>query len=122
MRLLAIAATAVAVTVAPFKATLTVGTHHPAINTRWPYAVKVVDAKGRPLRAKISVAVVDPIGVAHPTEYYLSKKLVTDIPFRGAFRDAVRWPPESKGYALTFRVTVKAGTATKVLKYSVTPG
>ena len=122
MRLFAIAATALAVTAAPFKATLTAGTHHPVINTRWPYAVKVVDAKGKPLRARISVAVVDPIGGVHPTLYYVSTtKYVTNIPFRGTFRDAVKWPPESKGYLLTFRVTVKVGTAKKVLKYLVTP-
>jgi hypothetical protein len=122
MRLLAIAATSLAVTAAPFKATLTVGMHHPAINTRWPYVVKVVDAKGKPLRARISVAVVDPIGGVHPTLYYVSTtKYVTNIPFRGTFRDAVKWPPESKGYPLTFRVTVRVGTAKKVLRYLVTP-
>jgi hypothetical protein len=122
MRLLAIVAAAFAVTAAPFKATLTAGTHHPAINTRWPYAARVVDAKGHPLRARISVAVVDPIGGVHPTLYYVSTtKYVTNIPFRGTFRDAVKWPPESKGYPLTFRVTVRVGTAKKVLKYLVTP-
>jgi hypothetical protein len=122
MRLIAIASTVVALTAAPFKATLTAGTHHPAINTRWPYVVKVVDAKGKPLRARISVAVVDPIGGVHPTLYYVSTtRYVTNIPFRGRFRDAVKWPPESKGYPLTFRVTVKVGTAKKVLKYLVTP-
>jgi hypothetical protein len=119
---LAVAGTAQAVTAVPFKARLIAGTHRPAINTRWPYTVKVVDLKGRPLRARISVAIVDPIGGVHPTEFYLSKKLVTNIPFRGTFRDAVRFPPESKGFPLTFRVTVKVGTATKVLKYLVTPG
>ena len=121
MRLLAIAAAALAVGAAPFKATLTAGTHHPATNTRWPYVVKVVDAKGHPLRARISVAVVDPLGGVHPTEFYANTKLVTNIPFRGTFRDAVKWPPESKGVPLTFRVTVKVGTAKKVLKYLVTP-
>ena len=122
MRLLAIAAAALAVGAAPFKATLTAGTHHPAISTRWPYVVKVVDPKGKPLRARISVAVVDPLGGVHPTLYYVSKtKYVTNILFRGTFRDAVRWPPESKGYPLTFRVTVKVGTAKKVLTYLVTP-
>ena len=122
MRLLAIAAAALAGTVAPVKATLTAGTHHPAINMKWPYVVKVVNAKGKPLAARISVAVVDPIGGVHPTMYYLSTtKYVTNIPFKGTFRDAVRWPPESKGYPLTFRVTVRVGTATKVLKYVVTP-
>lgn len=122
MRLIALVASALAVTATSFKATLTAGTHHPAINTRWPYSVRVVDAKGHPLRARISVAVVDPIGGVHPTLFYVSDtKYVTNIPFRGTFRDAVKWPPESKGYPLTFRVTVKVGTAKKVLKYLVTP-
>jgi len=118
---LALAGAALASNAAAFRATLIAGTHRPAINTRWPYAVKVVDAKGRPLRAKISVAVVDPLGTVHPTQYYLGTKYVTNIPFRGTFRDAVKWPPESKGYPLTFRVTVKVGTATRVLRYAVTP-
>jgi hypothetical protein len=122
MRLLAIAASALALGAVPFKATLTVGTHHPAINTRWPYVVKVVDAKGLPLRATISVAVVDPLGGVHPTEFYANTKLVTNIPFKGVFRDAVKWPPESRGYTLTFRVIVKVGAAKKVLRYLVTPG
>jgi hypothetical protein len=122
MRLLAIAASALAVTAAPFRATLTARTHHPAINTRWPYAVKVVDAKGHPLRARISVAVVDPIGGVHPTLYYVSNtKYVTNIPFKGTFRDAVKWPPESKGYPLTLRVTVAVGKVRRVLNYVVTP-
>jgi hypothetical protein len=119
MRLLAIVASMVALQAVPFKATLTAGGHNPVVNTRWPYAVKVVDGTGKPLRARISVAVVDPLGTAHPTEYYASKKLVTNIPFRGTFRDAVKWPPDSRGYPLTFRVTVKIGTVSRVLKYAV---
>ena len=122
MRLLAIAASAFALSTVPFKATLTAGTHHPTINTRWPYAVKVVDANGHPLRATISVAVVDPLGTVHPTQFYVGTKYVTNIPFKGVFKDAVKWPPESRGYPLTFRVTVKVGTAKKVLKYLVVPG
>jgi hypothetical protein len=121
MRLIASAAAAFAVAT-PFRATLTVGTHHPAINTRWPYAVKVTDRTGHPLRARISVAVVDPIGGVHPTLFNASTtKYVTNIPFRGTFRDAVRYPPASKGYPLTFRVTLKVGTATKVITYLVMP-
>jgi len=122
MRLIAITASALAVTATSFKVTLHAGTHHPAVNTRWPYSVRVVDAKGHPLRARISVAVVDPIGGVHPTLFYVSDtKYVTNIPFKGTFRDAVKWPPESKGYPLTFRVTVKVGTLKRVLKYLVTP-
>jgi len=122
MRLLAIAASALALGAVPFKVTLTAGTHHPKINTRWPYAVKVVDAKGHPLRARISVAVVDPLGGVHPSQFYVGTKYVTNIPFKGVFRDAIAWPPESRGFQLTFRVTVKFGTAKKVLNYLVTPG
>jgi len=119
---LTMAATAFAASAVAFRATLVAGTHRPAIDTRWPYAVKVVDLKGQPLRARISVAVVDPIGGVHPTEFYASTKIVKNIPFRGTFRDAVKFPPESRSIPLTFRVTVKVGTATKVLKYAVTPG
>ena len=121
MRLLAIVASVVAVHAASFRTTLTTGGHNPVVNTRWPYAVKVVDAEGQPLRARITVAVVDPLGTAHPTEFYANTKLVRNIPFRGTFRDAVKWPPESRGYPLTFRVTVKVGTASRVLKYTVVP-
>jgi hypothetical protein len=119
MRLLAIVASVVAVHGASLRATLTTGGHHPVANTRWSYAVKIVDGRGHPLRARISVAVVDPLGTVHPTEFYANAKLVSNIPFRGTFRDAVKWPPESKGYPLTFRVTLKVGTATRVLKYAV---
>lgn len=123
MRLIAIAASALAVAAPSFKATLHAGSHQPAINTRWPYTVKVTDKMGHPLRARISVTVVDPIGGVHPTLFYVSlTKYVTNIPFKGTFRDAVRYPPESKGYPLTFRVTIKVGTARTVLKYLVTPG
>ena len=121
MRLLAIVASVVAVHAVVFRATLTTGGRSPVVNTRWPYAVKVVDGKGQPLRARISVAVVDPLGAVHPTAYYANTKPVTNIPFRGTFRDAVKWPPESKGYPLTFRVTVKVGTARRVLSYRVVP-
>ncbi len=122
MRLIAIAASALAVTATSFNVTLHAGTHHPAVNTRWPYSVRVVDKTGHPLRARISVAVVDPIGGVHPTLFYVSNtRYVTNIPFRGTFRDAVTWPPESRGYPLTFRVTLKIGKATKVIRYLVTP-
>ena len=121
MRLVALATVVLGLAAVPFKASLVAGTHHPAINTRWPYTVRAVAAGGKPLRATVSVAVIDPIGGVHPTEFYASKKLVTNTPFRGVFRDAVKWPPESKGYPLTFRVTVSVGRVKRVLKYAVTP-
>jgi hypothetical protein len=119
MRLLAILASVTVVHAVSYTATLTTGGHHPVVDSRWPYAVRVVDGKGEPLRARISVAIVDPLGTAHATEYYASTKPVVNIPFRGTFRDAVKWPPESRGYPLTFRVTLKVGTTSRVLRYSV---
>jgi hypothetical protein len=104
-----------------FRATLTAGSHRPAVNTRWPYTVKVVDARQRLLRARVTAQVVDPLGGVHPTEFYANTKLVKDIPFRGVFRDAVKWPPESRGFQLTFRIIVKVGTARRTLSYRVTP-
>jgi hypothetical protein len=41
-------------------------------------------------------------------------------PFTGVFRDYVLWPGESRGFPLTFRVTVTAGGVTKVIRYTVT--
>jgi hypothetical protein len=121
MRTIAVAVAALALQSAGFKATLTAGGHAPVINKRWPYSVKVDNSKGKPLAARITVAVVDPIGIVHPVEFFSSKKTVTNIPFKGTFREAVLWPIQSKGYTLTFRVTVRIGAAKRVLRYAVTP-
>ena len=111
MKLVVVAVAALALQGAAFKATFVGGGHTPAINTRWPYTVKVTDAKGKPLAARITAVVVDPIGVVHPVEFFSSaKKHVTNYPIKGTFKDAIIWPPESKGYALTFKVTVRVGT------------
>ena len=114
-------ASALALQGVAFKSTLTAGTHRPAVNARWPYVVKVVNTKGRPLRARITAQIVDPIGGVHPVEYFANTRKVTNIPFRGTFREAVKWPPESKGFRLVFRVIVTVGTAKRTLSYAVTP-
>jgi hypothetical protein len=121
LRLLALVTSVAVVHAAPFRATLTTGTHRPAVGTRWPYTVKVADNRGRPLGARLSVAVVDPRGTVHPTQYYASTRYVTNVAFRGTFRDAVRFPPASKGYPLLFRVTVAVGAAKRVLRVTVVP-
>jgi hypothetical protein len=121
MRLVAVAVAALALQGATFKATLAGGGHTPGINVRWPYTVKVRDAKGHPLAARISVAIVDPIGGVHPVEFFANTKNITNYPIKGTFRDAVLWPPESRGFTLKFRVTVKVKTAKRVLTYAVTP-
>jgi hypothetical protein len=121
MRLAVIVASALAVQGAAFKATLAGGGHTPQVNTRWAYTVRATTSAGKPLEARLTAQVVDPLGTAHPVEFFTSKKHVTNILFRGTFRNAVTWPPESRGFPLTFRVTVKVGTAKRVLRYTVTP-
>jgi hypothetical protein len=122
MKLVVVAVAALALQSAGFKATLLAGGHAPAINTRWPYSVKVTNTKGKPLAARLTAVVVDPIGGVHPVEFFSSStKHVTNFPIKGTFRDAIIWPPESKGYALTFRMTVRVGTAKRVLTYLLTP-
>jgi hypothetical protein len=121
MKLLAAAVAAFALQGVPFKATLVGGGHTPTINTRWPYTVKVTDAKGKPLAARITAVVVDPIGGVHPVEFFTSKKTVTNYPIKGVFKDAITWPPESTNYQLKFKVTVRVAKAKRVLTYLLTP-
>ena len=146
MKLAVVAVAALLLQGAGFKATFVGGGHAPAINKRWPYTVKVTDAKGKPTAARITAVVVDPVGGVHPVEFFATivpkpaapqcppnwildpqakpptcKKYVTNYPIKGTFKDAIIWPPESGGYALTFKVTVRVGTAKKVLIYLLTP-
>ena len=121
---LALAGAAVAATPKTFKATLTAATHTPVADnkTKWPYQVKLTDLKGKPLAGKISVAIVDPLGTAHPVQFFLNTKYVTNIPFKGVFKEGVLWPPESAvGVVLKFRATVVTAKGKVVLIYPVKP-
>jgi len=122
---LALTATAVAATPKTFKATLTAATHTPVADnkTKWPYQVKLTDLKGKPLAGKLSIAIVDPLGTVHPVQFFLNTKYVTNIPFKGVFKDAVLWPPESavQGLVLKFRATVVTAKGKAVLIYGVSP-
>jgi hypothetical protein len=105
----------------PFKATLTAPTHRPKVNARWSYSVSVVDSAGKPLRARLTAQVVDPFGGTHPVQVGTSTKNIVRLPFRGTFRDFVQWPPESRGFKLTFRATVTSGGRSVELTYWVRP-
>jgi hypothetical protein len=105
---------------ASFKASLTTAGHSPKVNVRWAYTVKVSDAAGKPIAARITVQTKDPLGGVHPVEFFNVKKNIVNFPIKGVFRDAVLWPPESRGYPLTFRVIVSAAGARRILNYAVT--
>lgn len=117
--LAALAPAAPAAAAPPFRATLTGTGHAPKVNVNWWYEVRVTDAAGRPVPAKITTQIRDPFGGVHPVEFCASKKYVADHPIKGRFRDCVKFPPESRGFELTFQVVVKAQGGRRTLSYKV---
>ena len=112
----------VAAAALPFKAKLTALTHAPKVNTKWPYSVRATNLKGKPIRATITVQIVDPLGGVHPVEFGARKVNVVNHPFFGTFRDYVIWPPSSAvGVSLVFRTIVKTSKGKVVLRYDVNP-
>ncbi len=83
------------------KVSISASTHRPKVNAKWRYEVKA------PGPGKLTVQIVDPIGGVHPVLYDGTKRNVTGFPFHGAFRDYLEFPPDSRGYRLTVRATVK---------------
>ena len=121
MAVLAVVLSLVSLHGAPFKATLTAATSTPKVNSRWAYTVKVMDATGKPIAAKITVRIKDPLGGIHPVEFYNRKQNVVAYPIKGIWRDAATWPPSARGFALTFQVIVATRAGKKTLSYVVTP-
>jgi hypothetical protein len=114
-----VSAGAVVAAAAPLRVTVSAPGHAPKVNTRWNYSVKVTQS-GKLVPAKISEAMVDPIGGSHPVEFGTSTKNITNWAFNGVFKDFIIWPASSRGIPLTLRITVKVGAATKVVEYTVT--
>jgi hypothetical protein len=109
-------ATAAAQLTVAFHAT----THAPKVNVRWPWSVTATSG-GKPVAGTVTAQVVDPVGGIHPVEFGAVKsKFVTNVKFRGTFRDFVLYPPISKGVPVTFRVTVKTALGKRVVNYRVT--
>ncbi len=95
---------------------LTAPTHTPAVDAKWPYSLRVASA-GAPIRATVTVEIVDPFGGVHPVEFGCCKKNVVNHPFKGTFRDYIRFPPESRGFKLTLRFTVRAAGTKRIVTY-----
>jgi len=100
--------------------TFSATTHTPKINAKWFYTVRALRA-GKPARATITSQIVDPYGGVHPVPFGCCTRNVVNHPFRGMFRDYAQFPPESQGFKLTFRVTVRALGVKRVLTYWVKP-
>ena len=100
--------------------TLTAPGHTPKIKARWYYVVRATDG-GKPVAARLTAQIVDPIGGSHPVTFGNGAKPITNWPFKGTFRDFVIWPASSRGVPLKLRIVVRAGGVRKVLTYVVTP-
>jgi hypothetical protein len=106
--------------------TFTAPGHSPRIGTsetvgpKWYYVVKVTQA-GRPVPARLTLQIVDPLGTAHPVQVAMSAAPITSYPIRGTYRDFLIFPPASRGIPLTIRATIVSGAARRVLTYVVTP-
>jgi hypothetical protein len=104
-----------------FRASLSAPTHRPRVGPRWWYVVRAADSRGRPLRARLTVQVLDPLGTAHTAEVGTTTRKLLNFPFTGRYRDFAEWPAASRGYRLTLRVVVKAGGSSRTLTYWVRP-
>lgn len=111
----------VAAAAPPFKAVLKAGTPTPTVNKKWWWELRVTDLVGKPIRGRLTLEILDPLGGVHPVEFGDTTRTIVNFSFVGRFRDFVRFPPESRGFALTVRWTVKAKGKRIVLKRTVTP-
>jgi hypothetical protein len=106
--------------IGPLHATLTAPGHTPKTNTQWNYAVRAT-RDGKPVAARLTAQIVDPIGGRHPVTFGSTTKPITNWAFRGTFRDYIIWPASTRGVPLTLKLVVRAGASAKVIKYVVTP-
>jgi hypothetical protein len=109
------------VTAGQVKATLYAPTRTPRANVKWRYRVVVTDTKGRRLPGEITVQIVDPLGRAHAATYDNTNKPITNMAFDGHFRDYAEFPPEARGFTLTFRVIAKTAKGKITITYPVKP-
>jgi hypothetical protein len=105
-----------------FHVSFSAPTHTPrAGTTTWWYVVRATTSAGKPLRGRLTVAVVDPLGTAHLAEVGTTTRKLRDYPFSGRYRDFAQWPVASRGYRLTFRATVRALGSSRTVNYWVRP-
>jgi hypothetical protein len=102
------AVTSVVALGAPFKVALAIPTHAPKVNAKVYYTVRASSLAGKPIPAALTVQIVDPFGGVHPVTYANTNKPIVKRPFVGTFRDYVQFTPDTKGFKVTFRVTVFA--------------
>jgi len=106
--------------VSPLQVVLTAPGHTPKVGTRWSYSVRAT-WQGKPVAARLTAEIVDPIGGSHPVQFGTTTKNVVNWPFKGEFRDFIIWPRSSRGIPLKLRITVRTAAAKKIVTYAVIP-
>jgi hypothetical protein len=115
-----------AAVLAALSVTFTAPNHTPPIGQsttvgpKWYYTVSV-KRSGKPVRALLTMQIVDPLGTAHAVQVAMSKRPITRLPIVGRYRDYMIFPPEARGIPLVVRITVAVGGEKRVLTYRVTP-
>src|ERR687887_1621975 len=105
-----------------FRVSLSAPTHTPRAGAaKWWYVVRATTLAGRPLSGRLTVAVVDPLGTAHYAEVGTTRRKLRNYPFAGRYRDFAQWPAASRGFRLTFRVTVRSLGRSRTVSYWVKP-
>ena len=104
-----------------FHLVLSAPTHTPRVGPKWWYVIRATASGGRPVRGRLTVEVVDPLGTAHPAQVGTSTRPLVNFPFNGRYRDFAQWPAASRGYRLVFRVTVATGRGQQAVRYWVRP-
>ncbi|HEY2935216.1 MAG TPA: hypothetical protein VGJ25_01370 [Gaiellaceae bacterium] len=90
------------------------------VGPKWFYTVRVTRA-GRPVRALLTMQIVDPLGTPHPVDVGPTTTPILRRPINGRYRDYMIFPPEARGIPLKIRITVVAAGVKRVLTYVVTP-
>lgn len=109
----------------PVKATLTTGSATPVVDEPWRYTVRVRDAAGRPLVAKMRLQILlgtVVVGCWKGTAMTqcTGANAGTWIVFKGKRAGVLTWPAQSVGVKLTFQAIVLATKRTMRLRAPVT--
>ena len=99
--------------------TLTADNHHPKVNGRWSYAVRVTSAAGKPIPARIHLQIlfggipVGQVGVHRVRNGVWKETFGT--------RGNPPFPPSSRGQPLVFQAVVTAAGQTVTRNWPIVP-
>lgn len=109
--------TAPARAVPPFRVTIAGATHTPRANAAWPVTIRVTDASGKPVAARLKMRILfggAPVGQVDNGRVYR---------FVGSWREQpgqeITWPASAVGQPLTFQAVVTAKGRTRRVDFAV---